>query len=76
MAASSGGEDCEDEVFISSADSPVPYFCHMDGKSTSSIISASLTITGHEVKREVTQRCNYDATTLPGMYKVYLQRLI
>ena len=28
-------------------------------------------LSGNEVEREVIQRCNYDAATFPGMYKVY-----
>ena len=47
MAALSGGEDGKDEVFIGSANSPVLYFCHMDGDSTSTVVSASITDTGH-----------------------------
>ena len=38
-------------------------------------IDLERSLSGNEVESEVTQRCNYDAATLPGMYKVYLQRL-
>ena len=62
MAASSGGEDSEDEEIIRSINSLVPYYRHMDEEFISSIAS------GHEVEREMMQLCNYDGSTLPGMY--------
>ena len=61
MAASSGGEDSEDEEIIRSINSLVPYYRHMDEEFISSIAS------GHEVKREMMQQCNYDGSTLPGI---------